>query len=154
MEEIDTIKRAMEEEDWLQKAVGAWGRSQEQRAWSLGFSWATPLLGHSKPLIAPSMAVVVTTSAPAAPASKLFLPRYWSPKVNWQRRDQPSCQELAWSLREGNVPETTVNFPQEDTHAKPLDWDCHYDDDVHMIAVRCQGRLHLYWLIDCLYEPC
>ena len=59
---------AMEEEEELWKAVGVWGRNKMQRSQPWGFSWTTPFLGCSKPLVTSSMMVAVTTSTPAAPS--------------------------------------------------------------------------------------
>ena len=58
----------MEEEEELWKAEGVWGRSKMQRAQPQDFSWATPILGHSKPIITLSMTVSVTIFAPTAPS--------------------------------------------------------------------------------------
>ena len=64
---VTPSRGTMEEEEKLWEAVRVQSRNKMQRARPQGFSQATSLLGHAKPLITLSITVAVTTSAPTTP---------------------------------------------------------------------------------------
>ena len=120
---------AMEEEEKLQKAVGAWGQEQDTEDLTPGLCPGHPYSRVS--LVIPSAMVSVTTSVPAAPSQQTVFARVLEPQGELTERRPawlPGFQEIAQSLREGNTPNHGQPPLREDTHVTlspvPMAVDC------------------------------